>query len=157
MTRFLDDVNYQINRILRVCVEWLGLQRTAVQVLTTFYSDRSKANKDLTIIEISRITTLSQSTVSSICSQLESLSILEKRLDGTQKTTGRRRIIFCLRLDLGDLLKLGLSKNIRRVHSILDDIHRGRLIIEGTAVENDEHVGHIINEVSKFLTEPWWN
>lgn len=155
MIQTINDVNYQIHRILRVCVEWLGLQGTTVKVLTTFYSERFDANNSLSINNLSRITQLSQSTVSSICSQLELLGILEKRLDDTQKTKGRRRIIFCLRLGLGDLLKLGLSKNIRLVHSILSDIQQVRTMTETTDLENEVKVDQVLKEVSRFLTEPW--
>ena len=157
MIQTVNDVNYQINRILRVIVEWLGLQGTAVKVLTIWYGERYDANISLSIDDISRISRLSQTTVSSICSQLESFGILEKRQDDSQKTKGRRRIIFCLRLGLGDLLKLGLSKNINRLFDILSDIQQMKLKIDTMDKEDTEKVKQVLKEVSRFLTEPLWN
>ena len=64
MIQTVNGVNYQINRILRVIVEWLGLQGTAVKVLTIWYGERYDANISLSIDDISRISRLSQNTVS---------------------------------------------------------------------------------------------
>ncbi|MHA1948355.1 MAG: MarR family transcriptional regulator [Candidatus Thorarchaeota archaeon] len=145
----------QINRILGICVEWLGLQRSAANILAPLYILKNNSNEALSMDELCRITNLSHSTVSSICSQLESLDLLKRELDGTTKARGRKRSAFSLRVGVDGLLKVGIQRNINHVLRILNDLQniKSRIVDKETEIENA--ISMITEEICCFLESPW--
>ncbi|MFW9800623.1 MAG: MarR family transcriptional regulator [Candidatus Thorarchaeota archaeon] len=150
----MDEIKIQINRILQVGVRWMGLQRTAATVLAALYFQDCKSESRLSAKEISNVTGLSSSTVSSICSQLASLGLIIKQTD-SQKGRGRRRSVFFLRGGLSDVLKLGIRRNLDQVRRILKDIDALRNGPNGSDTLNQMTINRITGEIGLFLSEPW--
>lgn len=157
MNEVNEEIEYQISRVLGVCVEWLGLQRSAANILAALYVLKNSSGKSLSMDELCKVSNLSHSTVSSICSQLESLDLVERQLDGTPNARGRRRLVFSLRVGIDGLLKVGCKRNINNVLRILGDI---RLMIDKTQdedIESEINIQKITEEICYFLENPWQN
>lgn len=112
------NVNQQINKVLQIGVDWLGLQRTAVHILAVLYRKGLFSTSGLSVKEIAAESGLSQSTVSSICSSLESFDIIVKLTNGGQRGKGRKSSMYSMTIGLDELLKRGMRKSFERVDRV---------------------------------------
>ena len=151
MNEFNDEVQHQIGRVLGVCVEWLGLPRTAAKVLVVLFMKRHDSSESLSLAKISKMTHLSPSTVSSLCSRLERLGVLELRLDDSLYSKGRRKTIFSLRVGIDGLLKQGIFRNIIHIRQILDDIQIIKQGLDKSDKESEECISRVTQEICHFL------
>ena len=155
MIEIKGEIQHQIGRILGVCVELLGLQRTAAKVLAVLYMENNDSSKSLSLGKISKMTHLSQSTVWSLCSQLERLGILERQLDNSQYSRGRRKIFYSLRVGIDGLLKHGIIRNLGHVRQILDDIKIIKHELGNEDKESKMSISRVTQEICHFLEKTW--
>jgi DNA-binding transcriptional regulator GbsR (MarR family) len=153
MKEINDEVQDQIRRILEVGAQWMGLQRTSGVVLSTLYIYESTNREQLSVKRMSELTGLSISTISSICSQLESLGIIVGQSDGSSQLRGRRKTVFSLRVDIQQLLQLGIKNYMNHVQRILRDIEAIRN--ETGFEDSDSHMtmDRVAYEITQFLRE----
>lgn len=153
MNTFQNEVQDTITRILQIGTQWMGLQRTAGVILATIYTQECTSDDRLSAKDISDMTGLSQSTVSSICSHLEALGIIIGQTDDSHKGKGRRRIVFSLRVNIVELLQLGIKKNVHDVHRVYKDIEeiRNEHILED--ITSQITLDRVAFEIAQFLSE----
>lgn len=143
----------QIRRILEVGAQWMGLQRTTGSVLSTLYIHECRNREHLSIKRMSELTGLSTSTISVICSQLETLGIIIGQSDGPNETRGRRKIVFSLRMGIQDLLHLGIRNYMNQVRRILRDIETIKDETDFKESESQLPMTRAASEIAQFLDE----
>ncbi|MFW9806535.1 MAG: MarR family transcriptional regulator [Candidatus Thorarchaeota archaeon] len=111
-----------LRRTLIASIEYLGIQRSAIDILFVLYLEKLKNQPSLSISEIVQKSGLSLSSVSSLCSRLEAEGILTSRNDDSRAGRGRRKILYEFNMGLDELLKLGIRKYLREVGRICRDI-----------------------------------
>ncbi len=135
---------------MQVAVQWIGLQRTNGTVISALYIQDCTSNPWLSIGDICAITGLSLSTVSTICSHLETHGIIVRQVDESKKKPGRRKTMLSLRLGVGELLSIGMKMNVGKIGRILEDI---KLAKPGDAEDGSLAVlAKIEDEIETFLT-----
>jgi hypothetical protein len=95
------------------------------------------------------------STVSTICSQLESLGIIVRQASGRSEGRGRRKAVFTLRMGVHDLLKIGIRKNVDQVRRIMEDIEILRNGTNGNDKVSQSTINRVASEIGLFLMEPY--
>lgn len=113
-----DEVSSFFEKILQICVEWLGLQTAATLILRILCTQGGAL---LSTKEISAKTGLSLTSVSLTCTQLEALGVLKRETE-YHKRKGRPRKLISIEGGIYDLLKLGIKMHIDRVERVHDAI-----------------------------------
>ena len=157
MKEIKGEVQDQIRRILEIGVQWMGLQRTFGDVLSVLYIHECTNREHLSIKRLSELTRLSTSTISPICSQLESLGIIVGQSVAANQTRGRRKTVFSLRMGIQDLLHLGIRNYMNHVRRILGDIET--IKNETGFKESTAHLtlDQVASEITQFLNESSFN
>jgi len=156
LPQIIHDISneIQITQILQIGAQWLGLQRTAGTVLTILY--RGESSQGLSVNEISLATELSLSTVSSVCSQLESLGILMRRSNSNQQGRGRRKAIFVMCVGIHDMLKMGIRRRMDQVGRISRDLDQILIDLKHGNPNEYAKVARAADEISIFLSNRNW-
>ncbi|MHA1909789.1 MAG: winged helix-turn-helix transcriptional regulator [Candidatus Thorarchaeota archaeon] len=152
MARTPSEAYNHIDRLFQTISQWIGLQRTAGSILAALYADECEGKSRLSVSELSERTGLSLSTVSSICSQLETLGITMKQSDDSQNGRGRRKSVVSLRFGIDGLLRLGMTRHIDEVSRNLRDIE---LVLDRLGIEPSNSIQRALSELSLFLAEPY--
>ncbi len=147
-------LNTQISKVLQIGSEWLGLQRTAGNVLYILYRQGLFSADGLSAKELSEMTGLSQSTVSSVCSSLESLDIITRRTDNNQSHRGRKKSVYVMAMGLDDLLRKGIQRNLDQVNKVSKNIDE---ILVNMNLEDSSSIAllaKVADEINLFLVTP---
>ncbi|MHA1902854.1 MAG: MarR family transcriptional regulator [Candidatus Thorarchaeota archaeon] len=126
MSRINGDPYDQLCRVLQAGVQSIGLPVSGGTVLAAIYFQQYRDGSLLSAKDISRITGLSQSSVSTLCSRLESQGVLACLTDDTHRRQGRRNLVYSLRLEIHEFLQLGIIKYLNEVRRILLDMEGRR-------------------------------
>ena len=153
MNETKNEAQNQIRRILEVASQWLGLQRTSGAVLSTLFIYDCTDREMLSIKRLSELTGLSISTISTMCSQLESLGIIVGQSVAASQKRGRRKTVFSLRMGIQDLLYQGIRNYMNHVQRILNDIETIRHDSVFRDPESLKTMDRAIYEMSQFLDE----
>jgi DNA-binding transcriptional regulator GbsR (MarR family) len=148
------NINTQINKVLQIGTEWLGLQRTSSHVLGILYKKGLYSTAGLSIKSLVQESGLSQSTVSSICSNLESLDIIVKRTNGGQLGRGRKSAQYSMAIGIDELLRRGLNKCLERVDRVSKNIDQ---ILTNISLHDNVTLALIAkaaDEINQFLSSP---
>jgi len=122
-TNIDEQLLNKVARLLAAGTPWIGLPRATSQVVSALYLHKCEHGGPLGQQEICDITHLSSSTVSMILSQLEAIGIVDRFIDNSYKSKGRRRLLFYLEMELNDLLYRGIKKVRAELQRILGDLH----------------------------------
>ncbi|MFW9849584.1 MAG: MarR family transcriptional regulator [Candidatus Thorarchaeota archaeon] len=151
MTNLNNDSDIHIDRLFQTAAQWIGLQRTAGTILAALYSESSQDEK-LSVSDICDKTGLSISTVSSICSHLETLGIIVRQSEDQQQGRGRRKTVLSLRVGIDGLLRQGMNRYLEEISRILRDIES---TMESSDFETGNSIQRALSEITLFLTEPF--
>lgn len=152
MAKTPSEVYSHFDRLFQTAAQWIGLQRTAGSILAALYADECDGDSRLSVSELSERAGLSLSTVSSICSQLETLGITLKQSDDSQNGRGRRKSVVKLRLGIDGLLRLGMTRHLDEVSRNLRDME---LVLEKLGVDPSNSIQRALSELTLFLAEPY--
>ena len=111
-----------LDRLYQIAIQLIGLQRTAGIILAALYRESCEHDSGLSVSELSEVTGLSLSTVSTLCSQLDSLGITAKQSVDQENGRGRRKSIVKLRMGIDELLRVGLNRYLNEINKIMHDI-----------------------------------
>jgi DNA-binding transcriptional regulator GbsR (MarR family) len=149
------NINHQINKILQIGTDWLGLQRTAANILAVLYKKGLVSTSGLSIKDIANESGLSPSTVSSICSNLESLDIIVKHSNGGKQGRGRKSSAYSMTIGIDELLRRGVSKSFERVHRVSRTVDQ---ILASLTTHDSSTLALIAkaaDEINQFLSSPY--
>ena len=142
-----------VARLLATGTPWVGLPRATSQVVSALYLHKCEHGGPLGQQEICDITHLSSSTVSMILSQLEANGVVDRFIDNSYKSKGRRRLLFYLELELDDLLFRGIKKVRTELQRILGDLHDFKQEVSlGTNESTHLAIEKIERDVEFFLS-----
>ena len=148
------NINTQINKVLQIGTEWLGLQRTASHLIGILYKKGLYSTSGLSIKNLVQESGLSQSTVSSICANLESLDIIVKRTNGGQQGRGRKSAQYSMAIGIDELLRRGLNTCLERVDRVSKNIDQ---ILANISLHDNVTLALIAkaaDEINQFLNNP---
>jgi DNA-binding transcriptional regulator GbsR (MarR family) len=145
------DAEAQIDRLFQTAAQWIGLPRTAGTVLASLYTESSGSDNRLSVNDLCKKTGLSISTVSSICSHLETLGIIVRQSEDQQQGRGRRKSVISLRVGIDGLLRQGMTRYLEEITRILRDIE---ILMETPGSHNGTSIQRALSEITLFLTEP---
>lgn len=153
MKQIENEIHPPIRRALEVCVQIMGIQRSAANILAVLYSKRNQAQNQLSSREISERTGLSISSVSVLCSQLESMGILARNSDGSGTTRGRRRGLYALEVGIEDMLSFGIRKQIQDVRRVYRELRVHSKSMRPSSEIDNKILDRAEVEVASFLSE----
>jgi DNA-binding MarR family transcriptional regulator len=116
-----NDIYPLLRRALLLSIQSLGIQQSATDILFTLYLEKHTNQSALPNKEIAEKTGLSLSSVSALCSRLESEGILIKQSDDSSTGRGRRKILYELNMGINEILTLGLRKYVQEAARICRD------------------------------------
>ncbi|MFW9979721.1 MAG: hypothetical protein ACFFEJ_16680 [Candidatus Thorarchaeota archaeon] len=111
-----------LDRLFQIAIQLVGLQRTAGIILAALYAESCENDSGFSVSELSEVTGLSLSTVSTLCSQLDSLGITAKQSVDQENGRGRRKSIVKLRLGIDELLRIGMKRYLSEINAVMHDI-----------------------------------
>lgn len=117
-----NDIPPILRRTFVASIEYLGIQRSATDILSILYLEKHKNQSALSINEIKKKSSLSLSSISVLCSRMEAEGILIRRTDDSGMGRGRRKILYEFAMSMDELLILGMRKYIHEIGRICRDI-----------------------------------
>ncbi len=147
------EINPPIRRALEVCAQIMGIQRSAANILGVLYSERNQSQRMLSTREISTMTGLSASSVSILCSQLESMGILARHSDNSGASRGRRRSLYALEVGIDEMFSFGIRKQIQDVRRVYRELRVHRKSVLASSENYSKVLNRAEVEVASFLSE----
>jgi DNA-binding transcriptional regulator GbsR (MarR family) len=149
------NINLQINKVLQIGTDLLGLQRTAVHILAVLYKKGLFSTSGLSVKDLAAESGLSHSTVSSICSNLESLDIIVKLANGGQRGKGRKSAMYSMTIGIDELLKRGMRKSFEKVDRVSKTIDQILVDLKMHDSSTLALIAKAADEINLFLSGPY--
>ncbi|MFX0055190.1 MAG: hypothetical protein ACFFAX_00315 [Promethearchaeota archaeon] len=152
MTKSIENGNHHIEQLMRLGVELLNIPSTASSVLAALYKQRCNNEVPLSMKAISELTGLSVTTVSSLCTILESLGVLDRQSHFGSTGRGRRKILFSMRMGLNSFLSHSFRKHLKEIDRIYNEMKQANSRLK---ISTEEKIVRTkaISEAKQFLAD----
>ncbi|MHA2425769.1 MAG: hypothetical protein ACXAEF_13340 [Candidatus Thorarchaeota archaeon] len=152
--KILDIESYKILcRILSESVKLIGLRENAGIILSAIYWIETSSNQPASTEDIFTQSGFSRSFISSTCKQLESVGIISKVTHMLPKRKGRKMLSYSLRVDLTQILRLGIQKYLFTIQTGLNDFRDSNGVIDETDNACKRTLSQVDTAISQFLHE----
>ncbi|MFW9864046.1 MAG: hypothetical protein ACFFEX_17560 [Candidatus Thorarchaeota archaeon] len=152
MNQLNENRFHHVEQLMRLGAELIKLPSTASSVLSILYHQRCTGGEPLSMKTISTRSGLSVTTVSSLCTILESSGVLDKQAQFGKTGRGRKKLLFSMRMGLHEFLSYCVTRHLKEI----ERLHREMKNVEpfGTNSElNDMVVSKAQIETEQFLLE----
>lgn len=120
-----DEVGFlkgPITRLFEKVAKWIGLSANAGPVLAALFMDSYELGNRMSSDDICKATGYSRANAGLIISQLEALGVVDGQRDYDQTGRGRKRVLYSIEGNFGDVFNLGVMILIDRLGAIMKDI-----------------------------------
>ena len=111
-----------ITRLFEKVAKWIGLSTNAGPVLAALFMESYETGNRMSSDDICKTTGYSRANAGLIISQLEALGVIEGRRDYDQTGRGRKRVLYAIDGDFGDIFNLGVMSLLDRLGAMMKDI-----------------------------------
>lgn len=127
MSKSIEKENHLVEQLLRNGTDLLKLPSTASSVLSVLYRQRCENGSPLSMKAISKETGLSITTISSLCTILESSGILDRQTQFGHSGRGRKKLLFSMRMNLHVFLSFCIRKHLNEIERISTEMKLRKL------------------------------
>ncbi len=111
-----------INRLFEKVAKWIGLSANAGPVLAALFIESYDTGNRMSSDDICKATGYSRANAGLIISQLEALGVIDGQRDYDQTGRGRKRVLYTIDGDFGDIFNLGVMSLLDRLGAMMKDI-----------------------------------
>ena len=111
-----------ITRLFEKVAKWIGLSTNAGPVLASLFMESYETGNRMSSDDICKTTGYSRANAGLIISQLEALGVIEGRRDYDQTGRGRKRVLYAIDGDFGEIFNLGVMSLLDRLGAMMKDI-----------------------------------
>ena len=111
-----------ITRLFEKVAKWIGLSANAGPVLAALFMESYETGNRLSSDDICKATGYSRANAGLIISQLEALGVIEGQRDYDQTGRGRKRVLYSIDGDFGEIFNLGVMSLLDRLGAMMKDI-----------------------------------
>ena len=111
-----------ITRLFEKVAKWIGLSTNAGPVLAALFMESYETGNRMSSDDICKTTGYSRANAGLIISQLEALRIIQGQRDYDQTGRGRKRVLYAIEGDFGDIFNLGVMSLMDRLGAMMKDI-----------------------------------
>ena len=111
-----------ITRLFEKVAKWIGLSANAGPVLAALFMESYETGNRMSSDDICKATGYSRANAGLIISQLEALGVIEGQRDYDQTGRGRKRVLYSIDGDFGEIFNLGVMSLLDRLGAMMKDI-----------------------------------
>ena len=136
-----------ITRLFEKVAKWIGLSTNAGPVLAALFMESYETGNRMSSDDICKATAYSRENAGLIISQLEALGVIEGRRDYDQTGRGRKRVLYAIDGNFGDIFNLGVMSLLDRLGAMMKDIHS----IEDLRSGREDSLAPMLDEIKKVV------
>ncbi|MHA2360026.1 MAG: hypothetical protein ACXAB5_07115 [Candidatus Thorarchaeota archaeon] len=136
-----------ITRLFEKVAKWIGLSTNAGPVLAALFMERYSTDNRMSSDEICKVTGYSRANAGLIISQLEALGVVEGQRDYDQTGRGRKRVLYAIDGNFGDIFNLGVMSLMDRLGAMMKDVATIEKIMNG----REDTLAPMFEDIKKVL------
>ena len=136
-----------ITRLFEKVAKWIGLSTNAGPVLAALFVESYETGDRMSSDDICKATGYSRANAGLIISQLEALGVIEGRRDYDQTGRGRKRVLYAIDGNFGDIFNLGVMSLLDRLGAMMKDINS----IEDLRSGREDSLAPMLNDIKKVI------
>ena len=136
-----------ITRLFEKVAKWIGLSTNAGPVLAALFIESYETGNRMSSDDICKVTGYSRANAGLIISQLEALGVIEGRRDYDQTGRGRKRVLYAIDGNFGDIFNLGVMSLLDRLGAMMKDINS----IEDLRSGREDSLAPMLNDIKKVI------
>ncbi|MFW9786152.1 MAG: hypothetical protein ACFFE2_04015 [Candidatus Thorarchaeota archaeon] len=136
-----------ITRLFEKVAKWIGLSTNAGPVLAALFMESYETGKRMSSDDICKATGYSRANAGLIISQLEALGVIEGQRDYDQTGRGRKRVLYSVNGDFGDIFNLGVMSLLDRLGAMMKDIQS----IEDLRHGSEDALQPMLKDIKKVI------
>ncbi|MGD9397795.1 MAG: hypothetical protein PVJ05_15270 [Candidatus Thorarchaeota archaeon] len=138
-----------ITRLFEKVAKWIGLSANAGPVLAALFMESYETGNRLSSDDICKATGYSRANAGLIISQLEALGVIEGQRDYDQTGRGRKRVLYSIDGDFGEIFNLGVMSLLDRLGAMMKDIQS----IEDLRSGREDALKPMLRDIKKVIQE----
>ena len=136
-----------ITRLFEKVAKWIGLSTNAGPVLAALFIESYETGNRMSSDDICKVTGYSRANAGLIISQLEALGVIEGRRDYDQTGRGRKRVLYAIDGNFGDIFNLGVMSLLDRLGAMMKDINS----IEDLRSGREDSLAPMLNDIKTVI------
>lgn len=136
-----------ITRLFEKVAKWIGLSSNAGPVLAALFIESYETGNRMSSDDICKATGYSRANAGLIISQLEALGVVEGQRDYDQTGRGRKRVLYSIDGDFGDIFNLGVMSLMDRLGAMMKDIQS----IEDLRSGREDALQPMLKDIKKVI------
>jgi DNA-binding transcriptional regulator GbsR (MarR family) len=138
-----------ITRLFEKVAKWIGLSVNAGPVLAALFMESYETGSRMSSDDICKATGYSRANAGLIISQLEALAVIEGQRDYDQTGRGRKRVLYAIDGNFGEVFNLGVMSLMDRLGAMMKDIRS----IEDLRSGRDDTLVPMLRDIKKVIQE----
>ena len=138
-----------ITRLFEKVAKWIGLSANAGPVLAALFMESYETGNRLSSDDICKATGYSRANAGLIISQLEALGVIEGQRDYDQTGRGRKRVLYSIDGDFGEIFNLGVMSLLDRLGAMMKDIQS----IDDLRSGREDALKPMLRDIKKVIQE----
>ena len=138
-----------ITRLFEKVAKWIGLSANAGPVLAALFMESYETGNRLSSDNICKATGYSRANAGLIISQLEALGVIEGQRDYDQTGRGRKRVLYSIDGDFGEIFNLGVMSLLDRLGAMMKDIQS----IDDLRSGREDALKPMLRDIKKVIQE----
>ncbi|MHA1965302.1 MAG: hypothetical protein ACW97G_12035 [Candidatus Thorarchaeota archaeon] len=136
-----------ITRLFEKVAKWIGLSTNAGPVLAALFMESYETGNRMSSDDLCKATGYSRANAGLIISQLEALGIIEGQRDYDQTGRGRKRVLYSIDGDFGEIFNLGVMSLLDRLGAMMKDIQS----IEDLRSGREDALKPMLRDIKKVI------
>ncbi|MHA3964253.1 MAG: hypothetical protein AM325_012035 [Candidatus Thorarchaeota archaeon SMTZ1-45] len=138
-----------ITRLFEKVAKWIGLSTNAGPVIAALFIESYETGNRMSSDDICRATGYSRANAGLIISQLEALGVIDGQRDYDQTGRGRKRVLYAIEGDFGDIFNLGVMSLMDKLGAMMKDIQS----IEDLRRGREDALKPMLKDIKKVIQE----
>jgi DNA-binding transcriptional regulator GbsR (MarR family) len=138
-----------ITRLFEKVAKWIGLSTNAGPVLAALFMESYETGNRMSSDDICKATGYSRANAGLIISQLEALGVIEGQRDYDQTGRGRKRVLYAIDGNFGEIFNLGVMSLMDRLGAMMKDIRS----IEDLRRGREDGLAPMLKDIRKVIQE----
>ena len=138
-----------ITRLFEKVSKWIGLSSNAGPVLASLFMESYDSGNRMSSDDICNATGYSRANAGLIISQLEALGIVEGQRDYDQTGRGRKRVLYAIDGNFGEVFNLGVMSLLDRLGAMMKDIQS----IEDLRSSREDALEPMLKDIKRVIQE----
>jgi len=138
-----------ITRLFEKVAKWIGLSTNAGPVLAALFMESYETGNRMSSDDICKCTGYSRANAGLIISQLEALGVVVGQRDYDQTGRGRKRVLYAIDGNFGEIFNLGVMSLLDRLGAMLKDIHS----VEDLRSGREDALKPMLKDIKKVIQD----